>query len=1095
FHLQCLTPPLISVPDGNWYCDSCIVSTGNEFGFEEGKEHTLSSFQRRADGFKKNWLETHSIPPQKQTSTSSIVKNEDNISLETKKDDAENNGNDENDDRISSPWLTQAFKDELILEDFIEREFWRLVESQSETVEIEYGADIHSATYGSGFPNLEKHPFEPYSRDGWNLNNLPIAPGSLLRFIKSDVAGMTQPWIYVGMVFSTFAWHKEDHYTYSINYHHWGDTKTWYGVPGEDDEKLEEAMKTAAPELFEQQPDLMYQLVTLISPGRLKRAGVRTYVCDQRPNEFVVTCPRSYHSGFNHGFNLNEAVNFCLPDWLPEGNLCIKHYKALQKMPVFSHDELLVTIFHNEKSPRVSRWLLPHFREMVERELADRQKALEQISNLLPDVVIQPNDLPEDQVQCYHCKSFAFLSQVTSPTSSKVSCLDHSHIFASDEKVLRYKYSDDDLQAMLQRVNSRSIKAGRIVDMTGIEQRTSGRKRKPSAALLEAARAALPLAQKIKLAHSSSSLTRQVSSEGLARVYTESVVANESSIDCDEDEKMEVASVASDLAIKSSTKLDEEEVIDDSSDTDGKLPLILSDSQTSNTLARSSLPTVPALSVISHPRSIGKPQTVKTCRNVLLNDKLGSKIEAQFSSGLRGNDSQTISSTLNSRLPDELNNVGNSDLSKPVGRSFKDTDDMMTLYKSSTLREEVLGSTTSYVAPVIAQIDIGGSASIVQLSPSRNPIRSTLNSGQSGSTFKSSQPRPSLESRKRKSKKVNNLSRNQSGEISSQNSPLRPNTSTGDRAGPNVIRIKSSSRSASQPLDVKQTMKQTPEGGLTPPIKFNYSEEDPVVVGSLPQSRFLCPDLTQRHEDNMGEAIKELYSPSPGPMLCHPRGSTPSSLLNILNPIGVDSSHRPFDRNPSPPRRLQPHESIASSHHIYPNRSPSHHERLPHSHSSSLSQSQFPSYHARPQSPTGVGRFGSGCSPSQTHQSPQHSHLLSHLQHPSPHFQPGHLPFPQPSSQSTLQPSLHRRSSSTSYLPSSLHLDQQEKNCPSHNLNTRLYIDNLSSSSTLTTGNKHDLPNPINSNDSYWKTDLNNRPDSSSSSSWWDEEESPLHSS
>lgn len=192
---------------------------------------------------------------------------------------------------------------------------------------------------------------------------------------------MTQPWIYVGMVFSTFAWHKEDHYTYrcdkfsrcelfigsfrvrwltrhliSVNYHHWGDTKTWYGVPGEDDKKLETAMKVAAPELFEQQPDVMYQLVTLMSPGRLKRAGVRTYVCDQRPNEFVVTCPRSYHSGFNHGFNLNEAVNFCLPDWLKEGSLCVNHYKQLHKLPVFSHDELLVTIFLNEKSPRVSRW-------------------------------------------------------------------------------------------------------------------------------------------------------------------------------------------------------------------------------------------------------------------------------------------------------------------------------------------------------------------------------------------------------------------------------------------------------------------------------------------------------------------------------------------------------------------------------------------------------------------------------------------------------------------------------------------------------------------------------------------------------------------
>lgn len=66
----------------------------------------------------------------------------------------------------------------------------------------------------SGLPNLEIHPNDPYSRDGWNLNNLPILAGSLLRYIKSDISGMTIPWIYVGMVFSTFAWHKEDHYTY-----------------------------------------------------------------------------------------------------------------------------------------------------------------------------------------------------------------------------------------------------------------------------------------------------------------------------------------------------------------------------------------------------------------------------------------------------------------------------------------------------------------------------------------------------------------------------------------------------------------------------------------------------------------------------------------------------------------------------------------------------------------------------------------------------------------------------------------------------------------------------------------------------------------
>ena len=58
-------------------------------------------------------------------------------------------------------------------------------------------------------PTLETHPLDPYSKDPWNLNNIPILSESLLRFIKSDISGMTVPWTYVGMVFSTFCWHNE----------------------------------------------------------------------------------------------------------------------------------------------------------------------------------------------------------------------------------------------------------------------------------------------------------------------------------------------------------------------------------------------------------------------------------------------------------------------------------------------------------------------------------------------------------------------------------------------------------------------------------------------------------------------------------------------------------------------------------------------------------------------------------------------------------------------------------------------------------------------------------------------------------------------
>ena len=82
---------------------------------------------------------------------------------------------------------------------------------------------------------------------------------------------------------------------------HWGETKTWYGIPGEDAEKFEAAIKKEAPDLFESQPDLLFQLVTLMSPKRLTDEGVRVYACNQRAGEFVITFPKAYHAGFNHG--------------------------------------------------------------------------------------------------------------------------------------------------------------------------------------------------------------------------------------------------------------------------------------------------------------------------------------------------------------------------------------------------------------------------------------------------------------------------------------------------------------------------------------------------------------------------------------------------------------------------------------------------------------------------------------------------------------------------------------------------------------------------------------------------------------------------
>jgi histone demethylase JARID1 len=194
----CLDPPLTAIPKEQWFCFTCLAGTGGDFGFDEGEEHSLSTFQARDLEFREHWFETHPPPG------------------------AANRMVDDNDPTIN------RIGNVYVSEEDVENEFWRLVASPNETVEIEYGADVHSTTHGrhvclvdhilkhstdpqffSAMPTIETHPLDPYSKDPWNLTNVPILPDSLLRYIKSDISGMTVPWTYVGMAFSTFCWHNE----------------------------------------------------------------------------------------------------------------------------------------------------------------------------------------------------------------------------------------------------------------------------------------------------------------------------------------------------------------------------------------------------------------------------------------------------------------------------------------------------------------------------------------------------------------------------------------------------------------------------------------------------------------------------------------------------------------------------------------------------------------------------------------------------------------------------------------------------------------------------------------------------------------------
>ncbi|KAG6913836.1 hypothetical protein DXG01_004021 [Tephrocybe rancida] len=307
--MAAIVPPLTVIPKDHWFCFTCLSGTGGDFGFDEGEEHSLSSFQARDKEFRRRWWKEHVPEP-------------------------------------TEPYQANDPKVNMI-------------------------GDVQASEY-----DVEKE--------------------IIIYLILA--AAQCRLWRLI----------------------HWGETKTWYGIPGNDAEKFDAATKCEAPDLFEAQPDLLFQLVTLMNPKRASIVG-------------------------NHGFNFNEAVNFTLPDWLSYGRDCVARYREHRKLPVFSHDELLVTITQQSHSIKTATWLYKSLEEMTEWELASRAKAR---TVGLPEV-LEEEDRLDDQYQCTICKTFCYLSFVRCSCTLNVVCVDHADLLCEDrpahQLTLRKRFSDKEL--------------------------------------------------------------------------------------------------------------------------------------------------------------------------------------------------------------------------------------------------------------------------------------------------------------------------------------------------------------------------------------------------------------------------------------------------------------------------------------------------------------------------------------------------------------------------------------------------------------------------------------------------------------------------
>lgn len=421
-----------------------------EFGYEDGKMFTLNSYKKMANNFKKNFIMNHyKLFTKNPTNTASISVSRSKFA------------------KMPAPVSPTEIDIDKVSYADIERVYWHIVDSCNEQVQVHYGSDLDIGTHGSGFPNS---PTDLSACSGWNLNVFAKQPGSLLRFLNESIQGVTQPMMYIGMLFSTFCWHTEDNYLYSINYLHHGAPKTWYGIPAGSAEDFEKVMRNTVPELFEANKELLFLLITMLHPKILVKSNIPVCHALQQCGEFIITLPKAYHAGFSHGFNCAESTNFALYDWIPFGRECIERYRQYSRSSVFSLEKLLVNaslLITSTSSSNTSKIINTSDNSELLQRLQYEVPLLRSTEEYLREKVTLKegtwkathfaNFNSHDVIQeCHHCKYDCYLSAIVCPCSpDKVVCLRHSDKICKcdpSRRILLFRWTLEDIDEIIKRL-------------------------------------------------------------------------------------------------------------------------------------------------------------------------------------------------------------------------------------------------------------------------------------------------------------------------------------------------------------------------------------------------------------------------------------------------------------------------------------------------------------------------------------------------------------------------------------------------------------------------------------------------------------------
>uniref|UniRef100_A0A8C1XFX2 Lysine (K)-specific demethylase 5A n=1 Tax=Cyprinus carpio TaxID=7962 RepID=A0A8C1XFX2_CYPCA len=139
---------------------------------------------------------------------------------------------------------------------------------------------------------------------------------------------------------------------------------------------------------------------------------------------------------------------------------CVAHYRRLQRYCVFSHEELVCKMAADPESLDVelAAAVVRELGHMIEEE--SRLRAAVQETGVLCSEQEVFELVPDDERQCWKCKTTCFLSALTCSCSpQRLVCLHHAAELcscAASNKCLRFRYDQDEFPAMLYGVKTRA---------------------------------------------------------------------------------------------------------------------------------------------------------------------------------------------------------------------------------------------------------------------------------------------------------------------------------------------------------------------------------------------------------------------------------------------------------------------------------------------------------------------------------------------------------------------------------------------------------------------------------------------------------------